>query len=302
MEAQGKMRICVIFNPAARGDKARGFRERLAILAKEAMLRPTTGAGTGRAIAAEAAGEGFDVIVAAGGDGTVNEVLNGIADAPHGLDQVRFAVLPLGTINVFAREIRMPKAISAAWEVILAGHETRIDLPEAQFSTEAGPQSRYFAQMAGAGWDSLAIDAVSWQTKKRIGGMAYVTAGLRVLAGRMPEVIASDGASTIRGKLILVGNGQFYGGNYRFFPLADLRDGLLDVTVFKGVRPDRIARALAGLALNKLYTIGGATHFKARELTLESASRMPFHVEGETAGWLPARFCIRGKALRVVVP
>ena len=124
------MRICVIFNPAARGDKARRFREHLGELDGKPVLRPTTGAGTGRTIAAEAVHEGFDVIVAAGGDGTVNEVLNGIADAPSGLERVRFAALPLGTINVFAREIQMPRELAAAWKVILAGRDTRIDLPE----------------------------------------------------------------------------------------------------------------------------------------------------------------------------
>jgi diacylglycerol kinase (ATP) len=296
------MRICVIFNPAARGEKARRFRERLDALAGQAVLRPTTAAGAGRAIAAEAAREGFDVVAAAGGDGTVNEVLNGIADAPEGLERVRFAVLPLGTVNVFAREIRMPRELNAAWGVILAGRETRIDLPEVEFSTSAGPQRRYFAQMAGAGWDSLAVEAVNWQTKKRIGGLAYVTAGLRVLVRALPDVTASDNVSTVRGKLILVGNGQFYGGNYRLFPLADLRDGLLDVTVFPRLGAEMILRGLTGLALNRLYTIGGARHFKARELTMECAVPMPFHVEGENVGWLPARFSIKGKALRVVVP
>src|SRR6185503_12845278 len=152
------MRVCVIFNPVARGDKARHFREQLGTLAARSELRPTTGPGSGRELAAIAVKDGFDVVVAAGGDGTVNEVLNGVADAPDGLDRVRFAVLPLGTVNVFAREIRMPKKLAEAWEVIMAGRETRIDLPQAEFETAKGPQRRYFAQMAGAGWDSLAID------------------------------------------------------------------------------------------------------------------------------------------------
>ena len=296
------MRICVIFNPAARGEKARRFREQLGLLGGQPVLRPTTGAGTGRTIAADAVGEGFDVVVAAGGDGTVNEVLNGIADSPNGLERVRFAVLPLGTVNVFAREIQMPRELSAAWRVILAGQETRIDLPEVQFSTPAGQQCRHFAQMAGAGWDSLAVDAVSWQTKKRIGGLAYITAGLRVLMRPLPEVTASDGSLSVRGQLVVLGNGQFYGGSYRLCPLADLRDGMIDVTVFPRIRPDTILRGVTGLALNRLYTVGGAKHFKARELTLTSTTQMPFHVEGESAGFLPARCSIRGKALRVVVP
>ena len=118
----------------------------------------------------------------------------------------------------------------------------------------------------------------------------------------LPDVTASDGTVTVRGKLILLGNGQFYGGSYRLFPLADLRDGMIDVTVFPRIRPDTILRGVTGLALNRLYTLGGAKHFKARELTITSPARMPFHVEGENAGYLPAHCSIRGKALRVVVP
>jgi YegS/Rv2252/BmrU family lipid kinase len=296
------MRICVIFNPVARGEKARRFREQLGTLGAQSVLRPTTGPGCGRELALAAVKEGFDVVVAAGGDGTVNEVLNGVADAPDGLERVRFAVLPLGTINVFAREIRMPKNLRAAWQVIMAGRETRIDLPQAEFKTAQGSHCRYFAQMAGAGWDSLAIDRVDWATKKRVGGFAYVAAGLRVLAGTMPEVTATDGKSTVSGQFVLVGNGQFYGGNYRLFPLADLRDGMLDVTLFHRVNFLTILRAVAGLACNRIYTLGRAKHFKARSLTLTSSSPMPFHVEGENVGSLPARFSIEEKALRVAVP
>src|SRR5437879_10309450 len=102
------MKPCVIFNPAARGEKARRFRERLAALSAECALKPTYAPGGGRALAAEAMREGFEIIVAAGGDGTVNEVLNGIGDEPDGFARARLGGLPLGTITVFARELKLP--------------------------------------------------------------------------------------------------------------------------------------------------------------------------------------------------
>src|SRR6185503_9083921 len=118
------MRICVIFNPAARGEKAARFRQHLAELSTQCTLKPTYAAGAGRALGAEAVREGFEVVVAAGGDGTVNEVLNGIGDVPDAFSRTRFAVLPLGTINVFARELRMPSDFARAWSVIKQARDT----------------------------------------------------------------------------------------------------------------------------------------------------------------------------------
>ena len=96
-------KICVVFNPTARGDKARRFRKSLEELRERCVLKPTDAAGAARRLAAEAVQEGFSTIVAAGGDGTLNEVLNGIGDVEGGFERTRLGVLPLGTINVFAR-------------------------------------------------------------------------------------------------------------------------------------------------------------------------------------------------------
>src|SRR5262245_5046605 len=112
------MKACVIFNPAARGEKAEQFRSHLAALSTRVGLKPTYAPGTGRALASEAVREGYEVVVAAGGDGTLNEVVNGIGDSPEGFQRVRLGVLPLGTINVFARELRLPMTFEGAWQVI----------------------------------------------------------------------------------------------------------------------------------------------------------------------------------------
>jgi len=147
---------CVIFNPAARGEKARHFRDQLAALSSSAALKPTYAPGSGRALAREAVQEGFTTIVAAGGDGTLNEVVNGIHDA-NGTERCRLGVLPLGTINVFARELRLPTAFDAAWRVIESGREQVIDLPSVEFNRDDAPTRQVFAQLAGAGLDSRAM-------------------------------------------------------------------------------------------------------------------------------------------------
>ena len=108
------MRMCLIFNPLAKGNKARHFRGHLDDIARHATLKLTRSAGDARTLAKEAVSAGFETIIAAGGDGTLNEVLNGIGDAPGGFEQVRLGVLPLGTVNVFARELRIPLKLTPA--------------------------------------------------------------------------------------------------------------------------------------------------------------------------------------------
>ena len=222
------MRICVIFNPAARGNKARHFRRQLDAIGSQCALKATAAPGDARRLAAEAVGEGYDMIVAAGGDGTVNEVLNGIGDAPDGFARARLGVLPLGTVNVFARELKIPLRLERAWEVLRRGNETKMDLPRVEFSANGRNERRYFVQLAGAGFDARAIELVDWQHKKKVGPLAYIVAGLKALRETKPKITAEADGEQFTGELVLIGNGKFYGGPFEIFPQADLRDGLLD--------------------------------------------------------------------------
>jgi diacylglycerol kinase (ATP) len=163
------VRICVIFNPAARGNRARHFRRQLDFIGAQCALKATAAPGDARRLAAEAIGEGYDLIAAAGGDGTMNEVLNGLGDAPDGFARARLGVLPLGTVNVFARELKIPLRLERAWDVLRRGSEMKIDLPRAEFSANGRTGRRYFVQLAGAGLDARAIELVDWQHKKKSG-------------------------------------------------------------------------------------------------------------------------------------
>ena len=306
------MKLCVIFNPAARGERAQRFREELGKVSGRCVLKATYAAGSARTLASEAVREGFDTVAAAGGDGTVNEVLNGIGDVPGALERVRLGVLPFGTVNVFARELRLPLTFAGAWQTLLAGREMLMDLPHAEFALEGKPVKRYFAQMAGAGWDSRAVELVAWELKKRLGKYAYVVAGLKAWLEKLPPIHAAEVAGSgmagaavparvgASGPLALVGNGQFYGGEWKVFPKADLQDGLLEVTVFPNLNWLGVARGLGGLVTNRLYTLGGARHFRAERLELSSAAPAWLQLDGENVGRLPAQLSVARRALRVV--
>ena len=266
------------------------------------MLKATYAAGSGRTLATQAVHEGFDTIAAAGGDGTVNEVLNGIGDVPGAFERVRMGVLPFGTVNVFARELQIPLTFDGSWKVLIAGAERRIDLPQADYEDGSKTATRYFAQMAGAGWDSRAVELVAWELKRRVGKYAYVVAGLKAWLGKLPPIRARANGAEADGPLVVVGNGRFYGGEWVVFPRADLDDGLLEVTVFPDLGCVGVTRALLGLVMNRLYTFGGARHFRAERIELSGSASAWLQLDGENVCRLPARLSVRRQALRVICP
>ena len=297
-----RVRICVIFNPTAKGDRARRFRAQLDAISAHATLKQTTGAGEARRLAAGAVNEGFNVVVAAGGDGTVNEVLNGLGDAPDGFARARLGVLPLGTVNVFARELGLPLSPGAAWEVMLRDRERRVDLPWVEWAAPRGQPRRYFAQLAGAGLDARAIQLVSWRLKKWIGPLAYIYAGLKAMGEHAPRIRVSDGRTSMAGELVLIGNGRRYGGEYAVFPSASLNDGLLEAAVFPKAGWGTLLRCGPALLARQRLPAGVSRVMRASALTLAGEARVPFELDGELIGHLPATFGLQTEALRVAVP
>jgi diacylglycerol kinase (ATP) len=296
------MRPCVIFNPAAKGDKARKFRAALSQIAKNSVFKPTASSGDARRLAAAAVREGHDTVVAAGGDGTLNEVLNGIGDVQGGFGTTRLGFIPLGTVNVFARELEIPLKPYPAWEMITAGHETRVDLPWMERVIEGKPVRHHFTQLAGAGLDARAIELVSWEAKKRVGPLAYVIAGVRALCESPTPLTVDVGGVRASGELILIGNGRLYGGNFRLFPEADLRDGILEVCIFPRVTWLTLLRCSLPLAVSGQVPPGVVRRLRGATVQLESDVRVPAEVDGELMGPLPVTFGVEQLGLRMIVP
>lgn len=292
--------LAVIFNPTARGDKARHLRRQLDDLKRQARLEPTQHAGHARDLAANLVREGCETVVAAGGDGTVNEVLNGLVDA--GADRARLAVLPLGTVNVFAKELGVPTDFASAWDVVRRGAERTIDLPLAEFGPAGARQTRAFVQMAGAGLDSRAIGLVSWELKKKLGPLAYVWACVLAMQGPRPRVTVTVGGQTQTGDLVAVGNGRFLGGRYPVFPHARLDDGQLDVALVPRMTWFAVARIFPALLRDDFSRCRDVVHLRGNRLSLASPDPLPIHLEGDNVGELPADISLRPGALRVVVP
>ncbi|MDQ3118620.1 MAG: diacylglycerol kinase family lipid kinase [Verrucomicrobiota bacterium] len=281
----------VILNPAARGERAQRLHDRIAALTQGAVLHSTSRSGEAESLARAAASEGYKVIVAAGGDGTVNEVVNGIAgtDAALGL-------LPLGTMNVFAAELQVPGSdLDRCWQIIRDGKTRRVDLPSAN--------GQHFVQLAGVGLDAQAVRETSRAFKRNFGPLSYLISAAQIAARVPPRLlIESEHAVTEEGSFVLVGNGRFYGGPFPFFKQAVIDDGHFDVLVFKRLNYLQMIRYLQDVIFSSEITSPDVEYFQTTSLRVSSEEEVPVEVDGELVGNCPVEFKIRKRGLRVLAP
>ena len=263
---------------------------------------PTTQPGDATALAAQAAADGFDVVVAAGGDGTLNEAVNGLAPSLLRGNPVRFGALPLGTANVFALEHRLPLNLAEAWQVVLDGRERAIDLGRASYQTPEGEVTRYFLQLAGAGLDAHAVYLLNWRLKKRLGKAAYVLAALQAWFKSRDRIEVCLGAQRFPARWALVGNGAYYAGKYRLFPRAQTDDGQLDVCLFERLDVFFVLRCWLRLLRGAPLDLPGVGHLQGASVAIRSDPGAHLELDGEYAGTLPATFSVQPKALRLICP
>ncbi|MEO5721668.1 MAG: diacylglycerol kinase family protein [Chthoniobacterales bacterium] len=284
-------RIAVILNPAARGQRAHRLRERVETIARDATLVFTGRAGDAEALARTAVAEGFTGVVAAGGDGTVNEVVNGIAgsDATLGL-------LPLGTMNVYAAELGLPgHDLEACWQIIAEDQTRHVDLPSAN--------EKHFVQLAGVGFDAQAIKETSRALKRSFGPLSYIVSAAQIAARQPPRLrIESEHAVTEEGSFVLVGNGRLYGGPFPFFKQAVIDDGLFDVLIFKRLNYLEIIRYMQDVLFSSQITSPEVEYFQTTSLRVTSEGDVPVEIDGELVGTCPVQFNIRPSGLRVFAP
>lgn len=298
-------RPCVIFNPTARGDKARRLSRLLREAASDHDWIPTHGPGTARGLARAAVESGRRRIVAAGGDGTVFEVMNGMADAEDGLQRAALGVLPLGTANVFGLELGMSLDPARAWRELQTAEVRSIDGGLAEFRDDQGRSTRaHFAIVAGAGLDARAVQQVDWKWKRRVGKLAYIAAALRALVSFPDRVQCTMGGRPFVGRVVLAGNGHFYAGKIDVFRGGSLDSGHLHVSAVDQVTVGVLAQCLRAFLTGR-WDLGRRCATGSVEiLELESAGEgpVPLQLDGEFVGWLPAKLRVLPGALRVLVP
>lgn len=288
----------IILNPAAHSDKAGRLPERIREISGDIEMRLSTMPGDAEEIAKIAVEEGFTTIVAAGGDGTINEVVNGIISS--GGSDVTLGILPVGTMNVFAVELGIPlNSLEKAWTVITEGGVRHLDLPIC--TTREG--LRCFVQLAGVGLDAEVVRRTTRESKKALGPLSYLLSLAQVAGQRPPPITLKSHDGRIRsGSFVLLGNGRFYGGPFTMFRQGSPVDGLLDVLVFQNQSPWDLLRYMHAILIGNHVELKDVEYFQTPFLELTSEDPVPYELDGEMVGYLPLAFSLREKALPVYAP
>src|SRR5205807_4909053 len=191
----------IILNPAAHSERAQRHQARVESLAGDCVVCATTRTGEAESMARRAVAEGFEKIVAAGGDGTVNEVVNGLAGT-----EATLGLLPIGTMNVFATELGLPvQDLERCWNIVQGEHTRSVDLPKAN--------QKFFVQLAGVGLVAQVVKETSAQLQRNFGPLSYLISAAQIAARQPPRLfIKSEDASIDEGSFVLIGNGRLYGG------------------------------------------------------------------------------------------
>ena len=261
------------------------------ILCGDAFFCATARAGDAEHLARNAVAQGFEQIVAAGGDGTIHEVANGIAGSDAAL-----GLMPMGTMNVFANELGIPpNDLGRCWQIIQAKRTRLIDLPTAN--------EKHFVQLAGVGLDAQVVKETSRTFKRNFGPLSYLVSAAQIAGRRPPRLlIESEEAMTEEGSFVLVGNGRLYGGPFPFFKHALLDDGLLDVLVFKQLGYIELIKYLQNVLFTSDITTREVEYFQTRRLRVSSAEEVPVELDGELVGSCPVEFQMKPRRLKVIAP
>ena len=289
--------LLVIFNPTAGWWRGRRLRATLAQLERggcRITLRRTAGRGDAEAMARAAASEpSFDVVVAAGGDGTINEIINGLAGATEGRRPL--AILPLGTANVLANEIGLPLGPAAVARTIVQGEARPIALGRAN--------GRCFAMMAGVGFDAHVVAGLDGRLKRLLGKGAYVVESLRQLRRfAFPRYRVAIDGTNYEAASIIVARGRFYGGRFVCAPEARLGAPEFQVCLFTRGGRWAVLRYGIALALGFLPRLPDYRIVRGRRVTIDGPSGDPVQGDGDIIAALPVGIELDRAPLRLITP
>lgn len=257
---------------------------------------PTEGPGTASRIARQHVERGARLIVAVGGDGTVNEVAEGMIHS-----HVPLAVLPAGTANVLACELKLNSDLVRAAERLNDFVPRRISL--GHITCEGGRVSRHFVLMAGIGLDALIVYNLNGPLKSQAGKLAYWIAGGSVLGKRLPQIKAEAGGKHYVCSFALVSKVKNYGGDFEIAQDVSLFDQRFEAVLFEGRSSTGYLRYLFALMLRRLKRVRGVTVLRTDRMDLSAGdSRVYVQIDGEYAGRLPARVEVVRDALTILVP
>lgn len=300
--AHSLQKIAVIFNPFAGGLKgSRRARldsavDTLRAAGREVELFPTTGPKMAGELGLIAIDRGFDLILAAGGDGTINEVLNGIVGS-----RIAFGALPSGTANVLANEVGLSGRPDHAAAQLLEAVPVRIAVGAYD---EANQPRRHFLLMAGVGLDARIVHELDLDLKKKFGKLSYWHGGFSQLGREMPRFgIAVNGIERVA-SFALVSRVRNYGGDFEIAKTIRLNDPDFEIVIQERHRGIDFVKFLLAVMFNRLDKAEGVTILRGASVELTPVDGGPVHVQadGEELGLGPARISIVPDAVTLLLP
>jgi YegS/Rv2252/BmrU family lipid kinase len=299
----------LIHNPNA-GSGGNGRRRQLEVARKifysggiEVDLEETRGPGDATHLALRATKQGRELVIACGGDGTLNEIVNGLAAEQNG-HRVPLALLPGGTANILAKEIGLPWDIPSAAKKLVQGEVKEIALGLATPVNEPD-KKRFFLSVAGAGPDGVIVYSIDLDLKARVGILAYWWQGAReVFRYKFPHFRAVTGDKKLDVSLVVVGRTKNYGGPFRITDEADLYADQFEIMGLTTQSGFRYLSYLPTLWAGKLRGTDGVHYWKAESIVCEPLGSNPVYaqVDGEPLARLPVEFKIIPGALKLLVP
>jgi diacylglycerol kinase (ATP) len=299
MTQNGRRHLAVIHNPTAGGAGSRRFDaviEALRAAGCRVDLHTTASAEDARRLARDLSAGPHEALVVAGGDGTINDAVNGMAAG----SAMPFGIIPLGTANVLAWEIGLaakdPRAIA---EALRHGQVKKVRL--GRLTSAAG--ERLFLLMAGAGFDAQVVAGVNLALKRRIGKLAYVWEALRQLfAHGYPRYrVVIDGMSR-EAATVIVAKASHYGGDYVCAAEARLEDPVFQVCLFTRPGPLNTLRYSLALRRGALHRLADVQVVMGCEVAITEPAGAPLQLDGDPAGVLPAGLTIAPAALSLICP
>jgi diacylglycerol kinase (ATP) len=290
-----------ILNPAAAGGKALGKLPKVAKALKGLMpkydIYVTSGPGDAQEMATQYADSGASVVIAVGGDGTFNEVANGLLRAKS---QVPMGIVAAGHGCDFPRTINSPRDVDEAVEIACRGRTIAIDLGLARC---VDGLERHFINVAGLGFDAQIAQRAA---KSRLPGaqLPYLTALAASLASLecISVSIEVDGETIeTRAVFVTVANARFFGGGFLITPMADIQDGKLDLAIIGELGRAELLKEVPGVYRGKHITHPKFTHRSAMSIHIDSKEHALVQVDGEMMGPAPVTFSIKPAALQLAV-
>ncbi|MFE4713216.1 diacylglycerol kinase [Paenibacillus sp. NPDC056722] len=286
----------LIYNPTSGREEMKkrlaDILDRLDVGGIETSCHATTGEGDATAAAADAVERGYDLIIAAGGDGTLNEVINGMAEKPN---LPPLGVLPLGTTNDFARAMGIPKNWEESVDMIIRQQSRLIDLGKAN--------DRYFINIAGGGSLTELTYEVPSRLKTMMGQLAYYLKGIEKMASLSPQelIIRANGQSVIHDEfmLFLIANTNSVGGFEKLAPDARIDDGLFDVIAVKKCNLAEFIRLVSLTIRGEHLQDRRVVYFRTDAMEVTSPGHVQLNLDGELGGSLPGHFRILPQHLRI---